>query len=682
MVDFSSVFKATYSGVPVYEMLCKGVAVMRRRSDSYLNATQILKVADFDKPQRTRILEREVQTGQHEKVQGGYGKYQGTWVPFERGKALAVMYEVDKDLAPILEFVKGDESPPLAPKHVTAASARPKKARETQTRTRKRVKHYDEDLSDLEIEPTHTTTNITNTEQEDQNHQNHHHSNHPHVGKRPTRGKREKQATKAEEPVVVEKEKEEEEDDIMSGDSIPDYEMSEKPYAQKLLQYFMSSKSGISSLLLHPPRDLDINVIIDDEGHTSLHWAAAMARIKVVKLMIDNGADMYRVNYKGQTALMRSVLFTNNFESKTFDALLTLLRTTVFNIDKKDQTVFHHIATTSAWRGKIHASRYYMECLIAKLITNRSELISILNVQDAYGDTALTIAARSGNKRLVKMLIDAGASTEISNEEGMTSRDYFHEIEKNTSSSLEAHGSPPITNVSSPSSENSESIMTEMDTREILRNKIEAMFQVVTSNTGTVPPISEVFDNFAKSYDKDLNTREMVLQKKKIELDLYTKRLEETRRVQESIQLSTDNEQVEGVIRRAEEEGTEMERRLKKWLQFSQKKTLQALEEYYHKENGEKPPSPPHQYSLADLRQTESQLRKELHDLQKARKEHVDHIVQLHARIPPKKYQDYKRLISTCCNVAYENVDLMLSPLLDSFNEATEEQREEMMAAN
>lgn len=71
------IFKATYSGVPVYEMICKGVAVMRRRSDSYLNATQILKVADFDKPQRTRILEREVQKGEHEKVQGGYGKYQG-----------------------------------------------------------------------------------------------------------------------------------------------------------------------------------------------------------------------------------------------------------------------------------------------------------------------------------------------------------------------------------------------------------------------------------------------------------------------------------------------------------------------------------------------------------------------------------------------------------------------------
>ena len=53
------------------------VPVMRRKIDSWMNATQILKVADFDKPQRTRILEREVQKGTHEKVQGGYGKYQG-----------------------------------------------------------------------------------------------------------------------------------------------------------------------------------------------------------------------------------------------------------------------------------------------------------------------------------------------------------------------------------------------------------------------------------------------------------------------------------------------------------------------------------------------------------------------------------------------------------------------------
>jgi len=50
---------------------------MRRRADEWINATHILKIAGFDKPARTRILEREVQKGVHEKIQGGYGKYQG-----------------------------------------------------------------------------------------------------------------------------------------------------------------------------------------------------------------------------------------------------------------------------------------------------------------------------------------------------------------------------------------------------------------------------------------------------------------------------------------------------------------------------------------------------------------------------------------------------------------------------
>jgi regulatory protein SWI6 len=55
---------------------------MRRRADSYVNATQILKVAGVDKGRRTKILEKEILPGKHEIVQGGYGKYQGTWYVF------------------------------------------------------------------------------------------------------------------------------------------------------------------------------------------------------------------------------------------------------------------------------------------------------------------------------------------------------------------------------------------------------------------------------------------------------------------------------------------------------------------------------------------------------------------------------------------------------------------------
>jgi len=76
------IYSATYSNVPVYEFnVSPGNHVMRRRADDWINATHILKVAAYDKPARTRILEREVQKGVHEKVQGGYGKYQGQDTP-------------------------------------------------------------------------------------------------------------------------------------------------------------------------------------------------------------------------------------------------------------------------------------------------------------------------------------------------------------------------------------------------------------------------------------------------------------------------------------------------------------------------------------------------------------------------------------------------------------------------
>ncbi|KAI8814970.1 transcription regulator HTH, apses-type DNA-binding domain-containing protein [Cladochytrium replicatum] len=97
------VYEAVYSNVPVFELMCNGVAVMRRQADSYLNATHILKVAGIEKGKRTKILEREIHTGVHEKVQGGYGKYQGTWIPLGRARELAREYQVFDNLKLILE---------------------------------------------------------------------------------------------------------------------------------------------------------------------------------------------------------------------------------------------------------------------------------------------------------------------------------------------------------------------------------------------------------------------------------------------------------------------------------------------------------------------------------------------------------------------------------------------------
>ena len=78
---------------------------MRRRSDDWINATHILKAAGFDKPARTRILEREVQKGVHEKVQGGYGKYQGKSFT---GKCSSLYTNIERLQEHGSRYLKGD----------------------------------------------------------------------------------------------------------------------------------------------------------------------------------------------------------------------------------------------------------------------------------------------------------------------------------------------------------------------------------------------------------------------------------------------------------------------------------------------------------------------------------------------------------------------------------------------
>lgn len=94
-----------HSGVDVVE-LCNGSnTVMRRKPDGFVNATHVLKMAGVPKVERTRILEQRLQNcAQHDKVQGGFVRYQGTWVPCEVALELAQKFGVEKLLMPLLSM--------------------------------------------------------------------------------------------------------------------------------------------------------------------------------------------------------------------------------------------------------------------------------------------------------------------------------------------------------------------------------------------------------------------------------------------------------------------------------------------------------------------------------------------------------------------------------------------------
>lgn len=211
-------------------------------------------------------------------------------------------------------------------------------------------------------------------------------------------------------------------------------------YADIILNYFISETTTIPSLLVSPPADFDPNMSIDDDEHTALHWACAMGRIRVVKLLLTAGADVFRVNLNGQTALMRAAMFSNNYDLRKFPELFELLHRSILNIDRNDRTVFHHVVDLALSRGKPHAARYYMETMINRLQEYGSQLADILNFQDDEGETPLTMAARARSKRLTKLLLEHGADPKVRNKENRNAEDYIVEDERFRASPMRGSG--------------------------------------------------------------------------------------------------------------------------------------------------------------------------------------------------------------------------------------------------
>ncbi|KAF9092675.1 transcriptional regulator swi6 [Mortierella sp. AD031] len=494
----SNIYTAVYSGVPVYELMCRGIAVMRRTHDSFLNATQILKVAGIDKGKRTKILEREILTGPHEKVQGGYGKYQGTWVPFQRGRDLAKQYKVEPLLRDLFDFeipqghdsktpskemfqaaLKAKERPkPIAAVAPKSSPSSNKRGRNSPALTPGSAGSFNQAPS-MTPSPLHPSFNApspmipsspqwpadqhprkrfrtNNTppplhefddhgpSQHYYNHgpphphphphgHHHHHSSQHHGGHGPYHhgyghppyhpshhgdpyrdygvdydaGRRSGHHAA---PVYEE----------------PPLEGAEK-YRTILMSIFLNDdQDPIPDLLTDPvsPPDLDINLVIDDQGHSAMHWAAALARIPVLELLVRKQVDIRRVNYNGESALIRAVLVTNNFDKQSFPILLSLLHQAIPLVDRKNRTLLHHIAITAGIRGREVSSRYYMECLLEWIARHGGDFESIVDVQDRNGDTALTIAARVGDRYLAKILMDVGANRDIENKVGLKADDF------------------------------------------------------------------------------------------------------------------------------------------------------------------------------------------------------------------------------------------------------------------
>jgi ankyrin repeat protein len=227
------------------------------------------------------------------------------------------------------------------------------------------------------------------------------------------------------------------------------YDMSPEAEAKRslLMSLFMdptgpdeTNRNGLRNMI---PQELDAP--IDSQSHTALHWAATLSRMPLLRALIEAGASPFRVNEAGETALMRACIVTNSMDHNSFPELLDVLGVTIDVRDVKGRTVLHHIAVTSAVKGRNSASRYYLESLLEWVVRQGSApssqnapgsltapakmgigrfMSEIVNAQDSSGDTALNIAARIGNRSIVSQLLEVGADPNIANRAGLRPLDF------------------------------------------------------------------------------------------------------------------------------------------------------------------------------------------------------------------------------------------------------------------
>ncbi|KAJ3763785.1 transcription factor [Lentinula raphanica] len=552
------IYNAVYSSVQVYECMIRGTAVMRRRGDSYVNATQILKVAGIDKGRRTKILEKEILPGKHEIVQGGYGKYQGTWIPLDRGRDIASQYGVLPLLAPLFDFTPSTNSlsalPMTAPHNLSGVTPRPLSASASygslsgnyipgalapppimpgsalrllnqgraqglftpSTSAAHNSSRFNQvspapgqsaspfsppsstpppsnALKRPRSDPESTTpgpsvdvlmTDGTRPPSTDvQGNGAALFDDGPSPAKRPRKESAPPEAISIFKPmataVATPGTATTRPPSASSGGAPPATptttaerehmpRFATKPVYPRNLDLSAPLKDSRRTSVLtsiyqgddpvtvlnllreigsfptnnmpggatptqsNNGRTIDVDTILDDQGHNALHIASSLSRVATVQALLSHGADVHRGNHLGETALMRTLLSTHAYNNQSLPALLqTGLHQSILTVDSSRKSVLHHLVSLAGVKGRAIVARYYLDQIfywIAKEMMG--DFGCIVDLQDEHGDTALNIAARVGSRTLVRTLVDVGANKTLANKLGLRPGDFGVETEE------------------------------------------------------------------------------------------------------------------------------------------------------------------------------------------------------------------------------------------------------------
>lgn len=391
---------------------------MRRVLDDWVNLTQILKAANFPKAQRTRILEKDIQTGVHQKIQGGNGRFQGTWVPLEVAIDLANQHGLYLKFKELLSYepMKG----PQLMRIEKGANSKRRKKEAPKVTPNSSVSVHSNPPQHIQGPHHHLQPPPLQPPQPPPHVQAPPHPPHPPPGPGNPQGP-------------------------MMEQYYPYYYMK-RDYLKELIDYFRSGvEENIPDFVAQPPADFGIDDPIDLEGHSPLHWAAAMGNLNLVLLLVSRGASPLVQNALGLNPLCRLVTFNNCCEKRNFAQILQCLKGLLFQPDKNNRLILHYLGQFSEFRSKAVSISYYFLVVMAEICAlneycnaqmarlkqaRGKESVSesekngfirmILNHKDIYGDTPLHLAIRARNEEIIRVLVENGLDLAVLNNAGET----------------------------------------------------------------------------------------------------------------------------------------------------------------------------------------------------------------------------------------------------------------------
>ena len=153
----------------------------------------------------------------------------------------------------------------------------------------------------------------------------------------------------------------------------------------------------------------------NDQGVSPLHYASFRGNVKIIKLLIENGADIYIKTKRNLNVIHYSC--QGNKPNSLMFFYLELLQKKDYNLIKEQDSGG---SSPLHWAAYSSAEDVLLYLINLDIFKNKEEKQSFIDKKDKHGYTPLHLSVISKSKRIVMKLLQNGATSDIKDNKGLT----------------------------------------------------------------------------------------------------------------------------------------------------------------------------------------------------------------------------------------------------------------------